>query len=324
MSLLDTWKRQYRVIYELICGNPRIEVTAISKELKKDWATASNRVREAFDKGYIIGPQIRERSYSNLGEYVYLVNCQDPLEMFLQYTEDQNIVYHARMDGFANLWVISKEKIVIEGNILVGGLRSDYHISYAPDHSWKTSMEIMWEKVRNFSPEDYQQKGIIKTHWDEPIEWSKNDKILCQELKHDLRKPLTPIMKKYGISGEKTWNWLKRLPECCTILTQYCPDTISTYDPYLYMFETDYEDFIVELFSELPTSCLFFKVSEKLILHAYLRKELLGKSNLPIFDINKLYIPLLTRELLKRNIIQKREYSVVDYYWRGDFHSGEM
>ena len=159
MSLLDTWKRQYRVIYELICGNPRIEVTAISKELKKDWATASNRVREAFDKGYIIGPQIRERSYSNLGEYVYLVNCQDPLEMFLQYTEDQNIVYHARMDGFANLWVISKEKIVIEGNILVGGLRSDYHISYAPDHSWKTSMEIMWEKVRNFNPDDYQQKG---------------------------------------------------------------------------------------------------------------------------------------------------------------------
>jgi hypothetical protein len=32
----------------------------------------------------------------------------------------------------------------------------------------------------------------------------------------------------------------------------------------MFMFETDYEDFIVDLFSELPTSTFFFKVANKL------------------------------------------------------------
>ena len=318
MLLNEKWKKQYRDIFELICKDPRIEITTLSEELGLDRETVTNRLNEACKQGRIIGPQIRRRSYQNFSEYVYLVNCKDPLELFLQYIKNRNITYHAVMEGSPNLWVTSKEKISIEGDVLASGLRSDYYMSFPPHHSWETAIKAMNKKGRRFDPEDYQQKGVIQNHWDKTIEWSEEDKKLFRELKYNLRKPLTPLIRKCGISGRKAWNWLERLPECCSILTSYFPDTISAYDPYLYIFETDYEDFLIDLFSELPTSCLFFKVSDKLILYAYIDREFLRNTDLQENRISKLHIPLLIRSLQKKGIIRKRAHGIVTYHWRKD------
>ena len=261
-------------------------------------------------------PNIRKRSYSNFREYVYFVRCKDPLELYLKYSKDERIVYHAVMDGFANLWVISKEEIDIEGDVLISGLRSDYHISFAPNHSWKTAIKIMEEKTEKFDPDKYVPKGTIQTHWDETIEWDEKDEDLFRYFKYDLRKPLDPIRKEHQITSYKAWGWLKKLPECCTVYTRYFPEGILGYDPYIYVFETDYEDFIIDLFSELPTSTLFFKVSNKLILLAYVQRESVRNgSNRPISDVNELHIPLLVRSLLKRRIIKSEEHAIVNYHW---------
>jgi len=318
MFLNEKWKKQYRDIFELICKDPRIEITTLSEEMKINRETVTNRLNEAHEQGFIIGPQIRKRSYQNFSEYVYLVNCKDPLELFLQYIKNRNITYHAAMEGSPNLWVTSREKISIDGDVFASGLRSDYYMSFPPHHSWETAIKAMNKKGKRFNPEDYQQKGIIQNHWDKTIEWSEEDKKLFRELKYDLRKPLTPIMKKHYIFKDEIDQWLERLPECCSILTSYFPDTISAYDPYLYIFETDYEDFIIDLFSELPTSCLFFKISDKLILRAYIDREFLRNTDLPENKISNLHIPLLVRNLKKRKIIKKGAHGIVTYHWRKD------
>jgi len=125
-------------------------------------------------------------------------------------------------------------------------------------------------------------------------------------------------MKKHQISEKKFKIWLERLPELCTIITKYYPGSRSAYDPYIFLFETDYEDFIIDLFSELPTSAVFFKVSNKLVLDAYVDRKLMRGRNLPVSDISRLHIPLLTRELLKKKIIKDEAHAIVDYHWRGD------
>jgi hypothetical protein len=246
------------------------------------------------------------------------IDCKDPLELYLQYIKDQNVVYHAVMEGFSNLWITFLDERIIEGNVLVGGPISDMHVSFAPPHSWEKAKKIMWEKVKKFDPQEYESKGIIQTHWDEKIEWGKEDEILYRNFKYDLRKPLDTIAKDNHISGQRAWDWLKKLPECCSIITKYYPQTRSAYDPYIFVFETDYEDFIIDVFSEIPTSPVFFKVSDKLVLYAYVARDFLRVNNQPISNITRVHIPLLIRRLLREGIIKNEMHALVDYYWTKD------
>jgi len=55
-----------------------------------------------------------------------------------------------------------------------------------------------------------------------------------------------------------------------------------------------------------------------LVLDAYVDRKLMRGRNLPVSDISRLHIPLLTRELLKKKIIKDEAHAIVDYHWRGD------
>jgi hypothetical protein len=311
-------RRQYRIIYESLYEDARITITDLSKKMGASLETTSKRVNEAFDEGYLLKSQIRKRSYANIKQYMFFVDCEDPLESYLRYLEDEQVVYHAVMEGFSNLWVTSLDKMIIEGNILVGGPVSDMHVSFAPPHSWGEAKKIMWKKVEAFDPTDYESRGTIQTHFDKEMEWEEEDEVLYKNLKYDLRKPLYPIARKNHISGQRAWDWLEKLPECCSIMTPYYPQTRSAYNSYIFVFETEYEDFIIDVFSELPSSCVFFKVSNKLVLHAHVVRELLRSNSQPVSNISRLHIPLLTKYLLEKGIIKKERHALVDYYWRKD------
>ena len=246
-------------------------------------------------------------------EYIYFLNCKDPLETYKKYSEDMNVVYHAVMIGFANLMIISREKFNPEGEIVHEGYRSDYHFAYAPNHSWEKAIQNMQNKSQHFSAQDYESQGIIGTRWGEETPWDKEDEILFREFKYDLRKPLTKVMKKHLISTTKIYQWLDRLPECCTVFTRYFPEGASSYDPFLFMFDTDYEDFIIDLFSELPTSAYFFKVSDRLFLSGRMPKESLRKVELDMTNIAQLHIPLLIRELRKKGVLKEEADAIFRY-----------
>ena len=56
----------------------------------------------------------------------------------------QHSAIGSALSGFAYSWIILKEKIDIDGNIINEGLRSGYHISYAPNHSWTTAVKVIY------------------------------------------------------------------------------------------------------------------------------------------------------------------------------------
>jgi len=64
-----------------------------------------------------------------------------------------------------------RDRVCIEGNIVIEDYRSDYYSPNTPHRSWKDSLQIMREEVENFRPEDYRPKGIINPHFDGPIAW---------------------------------------------------------------------------------------------------------------------------------------------------------
>jgi hypothetical protein len=293
-------------------------VKTISSKLGVDPNTASKRLHEAFNLGFVSKPEIRKRSFHNTQEYIYLVNCKNPAKRFSQYIKDNAVTYHAVMNGFCNFWITSRERIDVEGDIIAEGLRSDYHLAFAPNHSWRTAIHVMREKIRTFSPESYSPQNIIKSQWDNHIQWDLQHELLYRYFKRNLRRKVTPVMKKYHISGEKTYAWLRNLPEYCTLFIRYFPEGFSAYDPYLFMFETDYEDFIIELFTELPTSPFFYRVDSKLLVFANIDRRLLRITDNQIPDITKLHIPLLIGDLLKREIIKSEAHAMSEYYWVKD------
>ena len=119
-------------------------------------------------------------------------------------------------------------------------------------------------------------------------------------------------MKKHRIPKDKIFEFLERLPETCTIATHYYPETLAAYDPYISMFETDYEDFLIELFSEFPTTSSFFKVSDKLFVLSYIPKQYTRTAD-PATPLEKLLIPLQMIELLKKGIIKDKARAIVEY-----------
>ena len=274
-------------------------------------------MKEAFEKLYISRPDVRKKSFKNLKEYMYFIRCEGPEKLYLKYREDPNVTYHAQTIGFCDLWVISKKKMDIDGNIILEGYRSDYHVSYAPDHPWETGLQNMRKMVDDFSPDNYTPRGIIKTHFNKKIEWDEEDETLFGYFKYNLRRKFSPIFDKHKIHSNRIYRFLENLPDCCNVATHYYPETLSAYDPYLFMFETDYEDFIIDLFSELPTSASFFRISNKLVSLFYIPKQLIRNSDLQIAS-NKLYVPLMVIELLKKGIIKKKERAIIDFCWGKD------
>ena len=312
---LEQRRKQYWIIYQLLFQTPRVYIKDISSAIGADPSVTSRRIQEAFELGYIVGPQVRKRSYSNMKEYTYFVDCKDPRKQFLKLKKDKNVVYHAVMIGSPNLWIVSREKMDIKGDIIVGGLRSDYHISCAQNRSWEKSLQIMKGGAESFSPETFEPNGTLQTHWDETARWDTKDETLFREFKYDMRKKLSPIMRKHHTSGEKLYKWLEKLPECCTTATYYFPETASAYDPYLFMFETDYEDFLIDLFSELPTSSFFFKIENKLVLMAYLKREYLRYIGVDSIDFGQMHLNLLLMDLMERGITTSEVHTIVEYYW---------
>ncbi|MBU7019212.1 MAG: hypothetical protein HXS44_17005 [Theionarchaea archaeon] len=313
-------KKQYRAIYEAVFNTPRISINDVASILHVDRNTASNRMEEALDLEFIGGPHIRKRSFSNLREYVYFGKFDDPEESYLHYREDENVVFLAMMDGFADLWITSTRELKIEGDTIIGGTRSDYYGAFAPDHTWETAKRLMKKKVDKFDPADYEPMNLIDTHWNEVAEWDAEFEILYRELKYNLRKKQTPIRKKYLISGSKIQKWFERLPEYCTIITSYFPEGYRNYDPYFLIVETDYEDFVIDLFSELPTSSFFFKISDKLFIYIFANKYfLLGNANDPASELSKLFLRILVKNLLKKGIIRSESHARLECYCQMNF-----
>jgi hypothetical protein len=312
-------KNQYRIIYETLYKNPRIKVSALAHILGTNRHSAGRRLNEALNLGYVLVPQIRRRSFANMKEYIYFIDCPYPFGLYKELIENYDVVYHAVLSGFAKLWLITREKIDIEATIVLQGVRSDFLVAYARIHSWDEAVQMMNKKVENFDPARYGIQGVIKTRWNESIDWDAEDEVLFREFKFNLRKKLTPVMKKNLISSQKTYEFLDKMYDYCTVFTQYFPETMSVYDSYLFMFETDYEDFVVELFSELPTSPFFFTVSDRLFMYAHVKKTAMRGAGLHMSDINRLQITLLIDSLLEKEIIRSVEHGIVEYHWGKEF-----
>jgi len=313
-SALEKKKRKFRALYELLFANYRILNYRISEKL--GFRAVSKVLEEAHRNQYIIGPEARKCSHANTLEYIYFFNTEEPDITYMKYREDPRVIYNAQLYGFCNSLVISKEEIEIEGEILLKGPRSDYYVPFTPDHSFECALQNMQKKIQHFSPHDYTPREFIKTHWNETVKWDEDDEKIYRFLKYNLRKKKGSFIERNWISVGKINYWFETLDKRCTIHTSFYPETLTKYQSYLSMFDTDYEDFVIEVFSELPASPSFFKVQDRLILIAYYPGKFMNDVYTRTSEI--LSIPPLEVELLTEGIVKKKQRAMVGRSWKKD------
>ena len=309
-------KKDFRTIFELWHESPQMKIQEIVNSLGLNWRTVRSRIDEALDNEYIVGPCLKKKSFENLGEKMYFIKCENPEKTDITFREDDNIVYHARLDGFCNLWTMSKDKIAVDGDVLAGGLPTDYYVSFPPNWTWGMGFNSIRTKVETFNLNTYTPKHILTNHWDKTVEWTELDEILYREFKYNFRKPLLTVREKHKIWWGDIYDWLEKVPECCQILTYYYPASISAYDQYMFMIETDYEDFIIELFSQFPTSTVFFKIKDILFSYMHIDRQYLRNPESGTDNLSQMNISSIMEDLLEKNIIKNVSRAYIAYCWR--------
>jgi hypothetical protein len=306
-------KVQYRKIYELLHESPQVNPKEISEKLGITYNAARARLREAISNGYIVGPLIMKKSFANLKEYICIVKCELTYSTYYGPMENPDIFFHAKTMGYSDLITVSKEKPEIEGDIICEGYRSDYYIPYTPPHSWKDAVHSIRDKVETFNSDAYEPKNYIKTHFGETAAWDLRDELIFNYLKYNIREPYQPLTSEPGITRETIMTFFERLPHVCDITTCYFPDTQNRHSSYFFVLDTDYEDFVIESLSELPTCSLFFKIADSFFYYVrpppqYSRG--LGKDDLMY------HIHYVIDKFKQRGIITESTYSVVECIYR--------
>jgi hypothetical protein len=307
MEVKESRKKDYRTIYEELWKLPKITKEVINKKTK------SGRFDEAMNQEFIKGPEIHKRSFRNLGEYVYFVNFEDPYKEFLRLYRNHGIVYYAKTLGFCNMVIFAKEEIDFKAETILEGYRSDYYVSYAPDCTWDQALETMEEKINTFNPDTYNPQETIQTHFDDMIDWDSEDELLFNHFRSNLRRPFTSLIEERKTTWPKAHNFLNNLPNTCTIHTSYYPHGFSAYTLHFLMFDTNYEDFIIDLFSELPTTAAFFKVSNRLFIQISILKSSSGTGQQQEHPW-KTYFPYLIVALIERGTAKSSKRALVECF----------
>lgn len=139
---------------------------------------------------------------------------------------------------------------------------------FAPKVSY-TSWESSFNQMETFLK---QREAIEKTNFAcDPRDpnWDEEDWVLYYYFAYDLRRSFSKLRKKYLISWRKYQKWKETLTDYCTVVTCYFPGGLNIYNGITLRYQTDYEQYIVDLLSCLPVTPIFYKIGPYIMVTIY-------------------------------------------------------
>lgn len=127
-------------------------------------------------------------------------------------------------------------------------------------------------------------------------------------LKYDLRPNYTTIVKKVGISFTSFYKGFEYLLEVSTLLLPYYPFGFHQYSQHFFVFWSDYEEFLCELFGLLPCHVCITKINDALLIYASILRD--GVSKYRLFH--------LCYDLLKRGFVNRFWTAIPGFHWKPD------
>lgn len=296
-------------LFNLVQKDIRIPVTHMAKKLKVNPKTADDWWTTAIKNRIIIPPVLRRRSFLNFRERIYFVRVDDPHSLYEQLKKSKDILYYSVQTGFADFQIITEHPLSLKLDIVLSGERSNYFVSVPPCCTFEESIlriENRLEKVskstRIPSPLIYQKKSYAP--------WDELDEAIYRAICNDLRKPFAHIMKSTGSYSNKLMDWMRRRDKFGNTITMFFPEGESSYQLSLFCINMSrrYDWILIDLFSQLPTSSVFYRIKRKVIMCIYL----------PFFPSPdaRIIVRSVLSKLQKKELVKSYTNSIVEYYHR--------
>lgn len=292
-------------IFQLVLENARVPKTEIAKIFKINPKTADIWWRNAIDNRIIISPVFRRKSFPNFREYFYFIKTKDPHLLYENLRESESIIYYSVQTGFADFQIIAEKPISMDLDVVLAGERSNYYVSTPPNYTFDETISRIQSKLVDLkelepypSPLVYQKKSY--RHWD------ALDEAIYREVTNDMRKPFAHIMKSTGACSNKIFQWFRDRHKFGQTITMFFPQGESSYQLSLFSIKTSNDWLLIDLFSQLPTSSLFYRLGNRLMMSIYLPFTLEGR-----FIVRK-----VLSYLQKKELVSSYTNSIIEYYYR--------
>ena len=197
----------YYKIYKVLTEHPTMSIYDIALHTELSRNTVSKYLKEMCENHIIIGPHLRMKSSPDYKEYVYLMKFSDPHAAFKGLHKFPHVQYNALTFGDWNTLVITNR--LLDFSRLVGFESVVYqgvkYCTYTPAveyTTWNQSFERIHEHLCRFAP----WKSEITSRLQAPsLTWGEDEWALYQVFKYDVRKKVTPTLRKIGVRYE-TYN----------------------------------------------------------------------------------------------------------------------
>ena len=298
--------RYYHSIYELMWKTPYISVSGMTGEIGVSRNTASTYVREMYANYIISGPSLCLKPAPNYTEYVYLMDFKDPWEVFLKLQGFPHVLYHAATEGHWNTLVITDR--LLDFSQLVGfqamtarGKRGFCYTPFVKHTTWEESFKTAFDMIKNTPVQ------VTAREEAPPLPWEESGWKLYHAFKDNIRRRVTPTLKKINLRYDYYTEWVKSLHDHCTVHLEFYPKGYNHYMKYFFFLSSDYEELIKSVFALFPTTSVIMEVDNNLLILA----------SLQISDTVRDFF-FLMREMRINGLINEFMHApVLSQYWHG-------
>jgi len=293
-------------IFKLIIENPRATKKGMAKNLNVSPSSFDIWWKFAIENRIIILPIFRRKSYLNFKEYFYFLESDDPHKFFKNAQKNDNVTYCSVQTGFANIQLISKSEIDLNERIILSGPRSNYYVSIPLNYTHKDSISKIDEKMQNIRR--IRSESPLKFYKKSYGPWGDLDEAIYWSLCNNVRKRFMHVIEETGAYSDKILDWFRNRDRFGDTITMFFPEGEKYYQLTLYMIETSYDNILIDIFSQLPTSSVFYRVDKYLIMAIYI--------SFP-FEARSLVRRILSL-LKEKKLVKNYTNSIVEYGYRPD------
>lgn len=287
-------KERYYKIFCQIYDNPRTQIYEISKALGIYRKSVSRALQEMYEQQILIGPGLRLKPVRDKPKVYYVLDFDDPFKAFERLGQNKNITYLGVVFGdfpviAAGSPDINFDKYPGFKEVLYSGERGEMYTPAASPLEWEDCASRILKEIEK--SDSWKKSTWVSQPVD--ISWDHQEWEFFLEFGGDIRRKIAPLVREQDVSFRRFYEWLNNVHQYTTIHTMFFPEGYASYTTYLFLFKTDYEYALRDLFSLLPTSPMFFKVGEYLLTMIYIRTDPL------IISLSRAIYTLKERGILK-------------------------
>ncbi len=266
--LTESKKEEIRYsIYEQMVQDERASLTSMSRKLGLARNTITSHYNYMIENQILFPPSMRLKMFDDLREYAYFLTFEKPMRVFQELETHPHVVFLSLLSGAFDLVVIADAPLRFESHLglkkcILEGPRGDYSFT----HVSRTTYEKAFNDIKTTVLESELEPFVLPMEFPpREIMWTDLEWRLYYDLKYDMRRTFTQIVKKHKVSKWLFYQSYERVKENCIITVPFYPKGVSNYFTFYITLKTAYENLLSDIFLKIPCSGATFKVGDYLV-----------------------------------------------------------